>query len=297
LGETNSLQRGLKVKRLTQLEIVLGGLIISFALGVVAFRNQALSKSGTLAAILVGTATFVFGGVGWFGLLAVFFLSSLYFTRFKARQKEVVVKDFAKGGVRDFWQVLANGGVAALLAAAYFYYQHIIFFYAFLGVIGTVTADTWATEIGITGGRKPVMVTTRKPVPVGTSGAVSFDGTVSAFAGALAIALSAILFASGPAWLSPVGHPLSVIAAVAITVAASLVGVFSDSLMGATVQAMYYCTRCRKETERRLVHSCGEKTAPIRGLAWFDNDMVNLASSMAGGLAAAVAYLLIVRPV
>jgi uncharacterized membrane protein len=117
-------------------------------------------------------------------------------------------------------------------------------------------------------------------------------GRISAFAGAAVISISALVFMAGPAWLKPVSAPLSPLILIVITVLASLAGVFSDSLLGAVVQAMYYCTKCRRETEQ-VVHACGEKTVAVRGIPWFDNDLVNLASSMAGGVAAALIYLVI----
>ncbi len=273
---------------MTELQRILIGFIISLVLGLFAFRNEALSQSGTIAAILLGSFVYIFGGVSWFILLAVFFLTSLYFTRFKAKEKAAVVREFAKGGIRDFWQVLANGGTAGLLAVGYFYYQSPLFFYAFLGVLGTVTADTWATELGILGRHRPRLITNGRPVAVGTSGAVSLGGTVSAAAGGLVIALAALFLSYGPQWITPfsVSTPFLLIG---ITLLASVAGSFVDSYLGATVQAMYYCTRDKKETEK-LVHSCGEKTVAIRGFPWFDNDLVNLASSMAGGLIAAGLY-------
>lgn len=276
-----------------ELHRLLVALIISLALGVFAFSRQALSASGTLAAILLGTGVFLLGGADWFALLAVFFITSIFLTRFKEGAKSEVVRDFAKGGVRDFWQVLANGGIAGLIAPAFFYYGAPVFFYAFLGVIATVTADTWATELGILSKSRPRLITTGQPVPVGTSGAISAGGTAIAAVGALAIGITAL------AALQLAGSTLApqslrgAFLLVAIAVVAGVGGALLDSLFGATVQSMYYCTHCKKETEKTL-HHCGAKTAAIRGFGWFDNDIVNLASSMLGAAVAAGLYLLLV---
>ncbi|MBI3587732.1 DUF92 domain-containing protein [Candidatus Micrarchaeota archaeon] len=267
---------------------------ISLALAVFVFRREALSKSGTMAAVILGVSTYFFGGEAWFLIIAAFFVTSVFFTHFKAKKKAEVVKEFSKGGVRDFWQVLANGGIAGLLALSFFYNRNPIFFYAFLGVIATVTADTWATELGILQNTKPRLITTGQPVRVGTSGAISPGGTAIAAAGALFIGIAAVVFLKlagsplvGSAWFS-IGLRIS-----AIAMASGLLGALSDSFLGATVQAMYYCTKCRKETET-LTHTCGEKTVAIRGFRWFDNDLVNFASSMAGGAIAAGLYYLLV---
>src|SRR3989344_6014385 len=156
----------------TELQNVLIGLIISLALGVFAFKRETLSRTGTLAAILLGIVVFVLGGAAWFGVLAIFFLTSIFFTRFRAAQKEEVVREFAKGGVRDFWQVAANGGLAGLLAFAWFYYHLPLIFYAFLGVLAPGTSGTWATELGLLSKGRPRLITTWQQVPIGTSGAV-----------------------------------------------------------------------------------------------------------------------------
>jgi len=60
-------------------------------------------------------------------------------------------------------------------------------------------------------------------------------------------------------------------------------GVMLDSLIGATVQSLFWCPRCQKETERNL-HSCGTSTQPWRGWRWVDNDVVNFLSTL-GSLA------------
>ena len=73
--------------------------------------------------------------------------------------------------------------------------------------------------------------------------------------------------------------------------AASLVGGVAgttlDSLLGATVQGIYYCPACQKETERHPRHSCGAETTRVRGLDWLRNDGVNLIASTLGAMVGA----------
>jgi len=61
-----------------------------------------------------------------------------------------------------------------------------------------------------------------------------------------------------------------------------LFGALFDSLLGATVQAIYYCPACQKETERYPSHSCGTETGQIRGWTWLSNDWVNFACGVFG---------------
>ncbi|MDH7479167.1 MAG: DUF92 domain-containing protein, partial [Syntrophomonadaceae bacterium] len=67
-------------------------------------------------------------------------------------------------------------------------------------------------------------------------------------------------------------------------------GSFFDSWLGATVQAIYFCPACRKETERHPQHTCGAATQLHRGWRWLNNDLVNFISSLLGG---AMAVLII----
>jgi uncharacterized membrane protein len=57
-----------------------------------------------------------------------------------------------------------------------------------------------------------------------------------------------------------------------------------DSLLGATLQGVFECPVCGKETERYPVHTCGTPTRPIRGWRWMRNDAVNLGAALAGAL-------------
>jgi uncharacterized protein (TIGR00297 family) len=154
-------------------------------------------------------------------------------------------------------------------------------FAAFIGAMATVNADTWATEIGVLSAHQPRMITTGKPVQVGTSGGVTILGTTATAAGGIFISLMAIVFAllAGDSSLSP--------SLIFITGTVSgLAGALFDSLLGATVQAIYFCDNCKKETEKTL-HTCGKPTRMIRGWKWLDNDLVNFTSSIIGAAVAA----------
>lgn len=275
------------------------GIIFILFLAIFAFKRDALTEGGTLTAITIGLLVFIFPAVPisgriWFALLAVFFLSSYFVTKFKANKKEAVNKEFAKGSTRDLMQVFANGAGAALLAVIYHIYPLDSVFIAFATILATVNADTWATELGVLSSDKPFLITNLKRVEKGVSGAVSRFGLFAAFVGAITIAFSAILlmeldgrfFASK--FLVPGGIPIFI----GIVAVFGTIGSLIDSLLGATVQIMYYCKKCRKETER-TVHSCGTATVYHKGLKFFDNDVVNLVSSLIAGLLAFVAYIAI----
>lgn len=257
------------------------GLLLSLVIAFLAYRRGSLSQSGAVGAIIVGTLIFGLGGWVWGVVLAVFFVSSSLLSHFKEREKAAVAEKFEKGHRRDIGQVFANGGLGALIAILSAVAPADYWFYLFLGVMATVTADTWATELGTLSKAAPRLITTGRTVEVGTSGGVSPLGTGVSFVGGLLIGLTAGL-------LAPLAGLLPWSAALPLALAGALSGAAGsliDSLMGATVQQIYYCDTCQKETERK-VHRCGTTTRPARGWGWLNNDLVNLISSVGGGLVA-----------
>jgi uncharacterized membrane protein len=69
-------------------------------------------------------------------------------------------------------------------------------------------------------------------------------------------------------------------------------GALVDSLFGATVQRVYFCDHCHRETEQR-VHTCGRNTRLVRGWRWLNNEGVNFLCAMAGGLVAFLGWVLL----
>jgi uncharacterized protein (TIGR00297 family) len=260
-------------------------LVLAFGLSVlivaVATWRKSLAPSGAAAALLVGTLTFGLGGWVWGVLLGIFFVSSSALSHYKEEQKQQMAEEkFDKSHRRDAGQVLANGGAGTLLAVASFIWPSPAWFYLFVGVMATVTADTWATELGTLSRRPPRLITNGKRVEVGTSGGVSRWGTAVSFGGGLLIGLVATLLSP---WNSP-GPALGLALAGAV---GGLSGSLFDSLLGATVQQIYYCPHCQKETEKKL-HRCGQATTILRGWRWLNNDGVNFTSSLVGGMVAGI---------
>jgi uncharacterized membrane protein len=61
-------------------------------------------------------------------------------------------------------------------------------------------------------------------------------------------------------------------------------GALVDSLLGATVQAVYLCPRCDVLTEAAVHPTCGTRSVHQRGLKWMTNDAVNLLATAAGAI-------------
>ncbi|MBK8987912.1 MAG: DUF92 domain-containing protein [Chloroflexi bacterium] len=258
--------------------------IISSGITSLAYRRKSLTGSGVVGGLLVGTLTLGLGGWAWALLLGIFFVSSSLLSHFKEGEKREAAEKFEKGHQRDFAQALANGGLGALIALGNALIPSPAWYYLFTGVMATVTADTWATELGTLSKTPPRLITTGNVVEVGTSGGVSLLGTAVSMLGGLLIGLAAGLAGRRKSfWLLALMGALS-----------GLIGSLFDSLLGATVQQIYYCDQCQKDTERKL-HRCGQTTRPIRGYAWLNNDMVNLLASVMGGATAVLLWLLFRR--
>ncbi|MBX3048397.1 MAG: DUF92 domain-containing protein [Anaerolineales bacterium] len=247
------------------------------------WRLGALNLSGAVAATALGGLTYGLGGLPAAMLLVAFFASSSGLSRAFNRHKKAVSEDFSKTGQRDWVQVLANGGAAllALLAGAMGWLSQPVAWLAFAAALATANADTWATELGVLSRTPPRLVTTGAPAPTGASGAVSALGTLVGLAAGLLIGVLA-------GWL--LGRDLTLV--VLVVGFSGLLGSLIDSYLGATVQAGYYCPKCKKETERHPQHTCGATTQLRRGLPWFSNDWVNLLSTFCGAFLASGAATL-----
>ena len=248
-----------------------GGFTLAVVVAAGAYAAGSLSRSGALAAVAVGTLTFGIGGWLPGALLLLFFVSSSLLSRVGGARKRSVAAAFAKGGRRDHGQVLANGALAALLSVGYGLTGDSLWLAGLAGALAAVNADTWATELGVLSRQSPRMVTTGAAVEPGTSGAVSPQGVWAALGGALLISGTAAIAAGSP-WVA------------LIAAASGVAGSLFDSLLGATVQSIYTCPACAKETERHPLHTCGTATVPLRGWRWLDNDGVNFGASVVGAL-------------
>jgi uncharacterized protein (TIGR00297 family) len=174
--------------------------------------------------------------------------------------------------------------LGAFIALLYFSNPTSALLAAFLGSIATVNADTWGTEIGVLSGVPPRLITTGRSVPVGTSGGITLLGTAASTLGALFIGVLGYVLLCIEALIGA-GYARRLSWIIPITLVSGLLGSLFDSLLGATVQGIFYCARCEAETEKEL-HGCGLRTSHLRGWRWLNNDAVNLLSSLWGALVA-----------
>ncbi|MBK7319133.1 DUF92 domain-containing protein [Candidatus Villigracilis affinis] len=256
------------------------GFLLAILIAFLAYKARSLNQSGAIAAAFTGTIIFGIGGWQWAVLLLTFFITSSVLSRAFKKRKQGLDEKFSKGHERDAGQVFGNGGVATLFAALHFFFpESSLPWVGFAAALAAVNADTWATELGVLNPNPPRMITNlRKVVEKGTSGGISLIGTLASLTGSALIAVLASLLTDN--WFL---LPL-------ITIS-GLAGSLVDSLLGGTVQAMYYCPTDKKETEKHPLHTCGTPTVHIRGWKWLDNDWVNFACGAAGTLVSLLLFL------
>jgi uncharacterized protein (TIGR00297 family) len=181
------------------LALALNALLIALAQ-----RAPLLTPAGWVHAGILGTL--LWGSLGWRGWLAVvayLVLGSLV-TRLGLRHKQSRGLAEARGGRRGPENVWGSALVGALLAllvcrAPTLWVPPLLL--AFAASFSAKLADTFGSEIGKRWGRHTVLITTLRPVPPGTEGAVSLEGTAASLAGALLMGLVmlALGLLSGPA--------------------------------------------------------------------------------------------------
>lgn len=254
-------------------------LLIIVITAVLGYSLRFLTISGSIAAALVGILTMVGLHIQGLFLLGVFFVTSSCWSKYKRMQKNKVEERHAKGSQRDWQQVIANGGGAAVVSLLYFFSSEPVWIYLFSIFIASSNSDTWASEIGTLSKKAPISIRTLSIAENGTSGAMSILGTFAGIAGALLIALLAF-------FLFDFSYDLAILIFIF-----GFLGNIADTILGAFFQASYKCTQCHAETEKTI--HCGQKTKKTRGYSVLNNDLVNFLSSLIAALVGFAVYSLL----
>lgn len=224
------------------------GLAVNLALAAAAYAARGVSVAGAATGVVLGTAIWAFADWRGFALLFAFFVLGTMATRLGYERKARAGIAQEKGGRRGPGNALSKTTVPALCALfAATTGEPRLFLLALAGAFATAAADTVSSEVGKAFGRRTFLITTLRPVPRGTDGAVSLEGTLAGVAASLLV--------GGIGWACALYPP----AGVGVVAAAALVATTLESLVGATLEK--------------------------RGL--LDNDAVNFLCSLTGALAAA----------
>ncbi len=247
------------------------GVILAFAVAYISYRVRFLSSSGAIATFLLASVISGLGGIKWSVPILTFFILSSILSKLRKRRNAAVEFFFEKSGVRDHFQVLANGGLGGVLIILYSIQQCELYYLIYLASLSAVCADTWATEIGTWKKNNTYNILNLQTIEQGSSGGISIIGSMGALAGSITITLSGIV------WIE-----ISYIQYVILILSAGLLGSFFDSILGATVQEQYKCSVCKKVTEKQI--HCGIQADHFKGYSWINNDMVNFFSGLSGAL-------------
>jgi uncharacterized protein (TIGR00297 family) len=204
---------------------LLMAVIVNAALAGAAYAAKTINPSGVAAGFLVGFAIYAF--LDWRGylLLLTFFVIGSACTKFGYKSKAAAKIAQEGGGRRGARHALANAGVATACALFAALTDHpVLFGMAFAGAFATAAADTASSEIGQVIGRRTFLQTNIRPVPRGTEGAVSVEGTLAGILASAVIGGLGALVGLYP-WI-----------AVLPIVLAAFVGTTFESLVGAALE-------------------------------------------------------------
>ncbi|MBN3889448.1 MAG: TIGR00297 family protein [Nostoc sp. JL31] len=201
--------------------------------------------------------------LGWQGYAVVmfYFLVGSGVTRIGMAQKEaegIAEKRSGARGPENVWGSALTGALCALgvgIINSGFLVPNpqslipnpqSLLLLAYVASFSTKLADTTASEVGKAYGKSTFLITTLQPVPRGTEGAVSLEGTLAGIVASVAIALVG--------W----GVGLIDLLGVAWCVLAAFIATNLESVIGATLQSKY---------------------------TWLTNEVVNIFNTLIGAIA------------
>jgi len=199
----------------------------------------------------------IWGTLGWQGYTVVmfYFLVGSAVTRLGMAQKEaegIAEKRAGARGPENVWGSALTGTLCAVATLFWDSPLKELFLLAYVASFSTKLADTTASEVGKAYGKRTFLIITLQPVPRGTEGAVSLEGTLAGIIASVAIAL--------------VGWGVGLINFWGIfwCVLAAFIATNIESLIGATLQSR---------------------------LAWLTNEIVNIINTTIGAIAAVLLAL------
>lgn len=203
------------------------GLAVNAAIALLAYLAGSIDAGGAISAVVIGTAITAGLGLPGLAVMVAFFVIGSAATRLGYRVKAARGIAQEKGGARGWRNAWANGGVPAvlaLMAAMVPAPLAALFTVAYAAAVATAAADTCSSEVGKAYGRRTFLITTLRPVPPGTEGAVSLEGTLGGMLGGFAVAAVGAAF-------SLYSWPVAIVVGVA-----GLLGSLAESVLGTVAE-------------------------------------------------------------
>ena len=251
------------------------GVVGGAAFGVVAYWMGALTRRASVLGALFASLLVI---EGWAWLLPglAFFVLSSSLSFLPRPSSSVTAPGSTDRAARSVGQVYANGGLAWAFLLGHVAWGDPLLYAGAMGAFAAAAADTWATELGTRFPARAWSVRTGDLVPAGTSGAVTMGGTVAAVVGAGTVVGAGFL---GGGFL----QGAQVQQAMAVLVAGTI-GMGVDSLIGATIQAQYE----HPQSKALIDEPPRPSSRPVRGFPLITNEVVNLAGTAVGAIAAVI---------
>jgi uncharacterized membrane protein len=237
--------------------------------------KKLLTPAGQLHGWLLGVI--IWGSLGWQGYAVVmfYFLVGSGVTRIGKAQKEaegIAEKRSGARGPENVWGSALTAAICAVAVLALCIFRDTglgdtggilgdtgkmpvsqdvisLLLLGYAASFCTKLSDTCASEIGKAYGKHTFLITTLQPVPRGTEGAVSLEGTIAGIVGSILIAL--VSWAVGVIDLT----------GIVFCVVAAFIATNIESVIGATVQSKF---------------------------EWLTNEVVNFFNTLIGAIAAIV---------
>ena len=197
--------------------------------------KKLLTATGYLHAWFLGVL--VWGCLGWPGytVVMIYFLVGSAVTRIGMAKKEAAGIAEKRAGVRGPENVWGSALTAALCALGVFIGMNgrlsglsdhwiTLFELGYVASFATKLSDTTASEVGKAYGKRTFLITTLRPVPAGTEGAISLEGTLAGVLG------SALIASVG--W----GVGLITLSGILLCLVAAFIATNLESVIGATLQ-------------------------------------------------------------
>ncbi|PSB29042.1 TIGR00297 family protein [Stenomitos frigidus ULC18] len=219
--------------------------------------KKLLTLAGIIHAWILGVLVWV--SLGWQGYAVVvfYFLVGSGITRAGMAQKEAAGIAEKRSGARGPENVWGSALTGALCAIGSFLVPLCLpdtskwlvplLLLGYVASFSTKLADTCSSEIGKAYGQRTFLITTLQPVPRGTEGAVSLEGTLAGVVASVAISLVGWGVGLIPLWQ------------VAVCVVAAFIGTNIESVIGATLQSRF---------------------------DWLTNEVVNILNTLIGAIVA-----------
>ena len=228
-----------------------------------------LTPAGFLHSLALGTILWTALGYRGWTVCVLYLLLGQAVTKVGFEEKERLGIAEGRGGRRgpeNVWGSALTGSLCAAAAAlaiggggtgagavppSFLGLSRDVWVLGYVASLSTKLADTFASEVGKAYGRTTFLITTMKPVPRGTEGAVSLEGTLASVIGGSLLSA----YAYGVVGL------VSSVGGLAASAFAAFVATMAESVIGATLQGR-------------------------EGSRWMTNEVVNFLNTLIGAAVA-----------